>query len=463
MATQQSIVIFFKRKNDGAPLRESNKKPHVDSTPQKKTAPVSPSASKGMSPGSPAALRSELLKLCAVHKVLHPSMALGWYKALKTEFDKPYFKKLSEFVTAQRRQHTVFPRAEHVFSWAAGDVNDVKVVILGQDPYHGPGQAHGEDPHHGPGQAHGEDPYHGPGQAHGEDPYHGPGQAHGEDPYHGPGQAHGEDPYHGPGQAHGEDPHHGPGQAHGEDPYHGPGQAHGEDPYHGPGQAHGEDPYHGPGQAHGEDPYHGPGQAHGEDPYHGPGQAHGEDPYHGPGQAHGEDPYHGPGQAHGEDPYHGPGQAHGLCFSVQRGVAPPPSLVNMYKELESDVEGFRHPGHGCLLGWARQGVLLLNACLTVRSGQPNSHKDQGWEQFTDAVIKHISSNQKHVVFMLWGSYAQKKGSVVDKSRHHVLTSTHPSPLSAHRGFLGCKHFSKCNQLLIQNNRTPIDWNDLPPE
>ncbi|XP_037090985.1 uracil-DNA glycosylase-like [Pollicipes pollicipes] len=255
----------------------------------------SPDKDKGLTPGSPATVRQELRTLCSSLPVLHPAIGLSWYKALKPEFGKPYFKKLSDFVCAERQRHTVFPRHEHVFSWTLGETSDVKVVILGQDPYHGPGQAHG------------------------------------------------------------------------------------------------------------------------------------------------------------------------LCFSVQRGVAPPPSLLNMFKELESDVEDFRRPGHGCLAGWARQGVLLLNACLTVRSGQPNSHKDMGWEQLTDAVIRHISTNLEHVVFLLWGSYAQKKGSLVNKQRHHILTSTHPSPLSAHRGFLGCRHFSKCNELLTQHGRAPIDWSKLPPE
>ena len=163
----------------------------------------------------------------------------------------------------------------------------------------------------------------------------------------------------------------------------------------------------------------------------------------------------------GQDPYHGPGQAHGLCFSVKNGVPPPPSLVNIYKELESDISNFTRPDHGYLAGWAQQGVLLLNAVLTVRKSQPNSHKDRGWERLTDAVIRWISRNLSGVVFLLWGSYAQKKGQEVDKTKHHVLTSVHPSPLSAHRGFLGCKHFSKCNKLLEDQGKEPIDWTDLP--
>ncbi|XP_068217448.1 uracil-DNA glycosylase-like [Palaemon carinicauda] len=165
----------------------------------------------------------------------------------------------------------------------------------------------------------------------------------------------------------------------------------------------------------------------------------------------------------GQDPYHGIGQAHGLCFSVQKGIAPPPSLVNMYKELGNDIEGFSRPSHGHLIGWAKQGVLLLNACLTVTAHQANSHKDKGWEKFTDSVIMEISKRNHGVVFLLWGSYAQKKAAVVDKKKHHLLCSTHPSPLSAHRGFLGCKHFSKCNELLKKEGKKPIDWGYLPLE
>uniref|UniRef100_A0A3P9QFD9 Uracil-DNA glycosylase n=1 Tax=Poecilia reticulata TaxID=8081 RepID=A0A3P9QFD9_POERE len=162
----------------------------------------------------------------------------------------------------------------------------------------------------------------------------------------------------------------------------------------------------------------------------------------------------------GQDPYHGPGQAHGLCFSVKRPVPPPPSLENMYKELATDIDGFQHPGHGDLTGWARQGVLLLNAVLTVRAHQANSHKDRGWETFTDAVIQWLSSNQEGVVFMLWGSYAQKKGASINRKRHHVLQTVHPSPLSAHRGFFGCRHFSKANELLEKCGKSAIDWKAL---
>ncbi|XP_058631434.1 uracil DNA glycosylase a isoform X1 [Onychostoma macrolepis] len=162
----------------------------------------------------------------------------------------------------------------------------------------------------------------------------------------------------------------------------------------------------------------------------------------------------------GQDPYHGPNQAHGLCFSVQRPVPPPPSLVNIFKELASDIEGFEHPGHGDLTGWAKQGVLLLNAVLTVRAHQANSHKDKGWETFTDAVIHWLSTNMQGLVFILWGSYAQKKGAAIDKKRHHVLQTVHPSPLSSHRGFFGCKHFSKTNELLKKSGKKPIDWKAL---
>ncbi|XP_028391306.1 uncharacterized protein LOC114516123 [Dendronephthya gigantea] len=165
----------------------------------------------------------------------------------------------------------------------------------------------------------------------------------------------------------------------------------------------------------------------------------------------------------GQDPYHQPQQAHGLCFSVPAGVTPPPSLVNIYKELQDDIQGFSIPKHGNLTGWAKQGVLLLNACLTVRASQPNSHKDKGWEKFTDAVIRWINTHLDDVVFLLWGSYAQKKGACIDKKRHCVLKSVHPSPLSAYRGFLGCKHFSQANEYLKKTKKTPIDWTELPAE
>lgn len=162
----------------------------------------------------------------------------------------------------------------------------------------------------------------------------------------------------------------------------------------------------------------------------------------------------------GQDPYHGPGQAHGLCFSVQRPVKPPPSLNNMYKELIDDIEGFQKPDHGCLLGWANQGVLLINACLTVRQAQANSHKDKGWETLTTAVVKAVNEKCSGVVFLLWGAYAQKKGELLNKNKHHLLKTVHPSPLSAHRGFLGSKHFSKCNELLVKQGKSPIDWSKL---
>jgi len=165
----------------------------------------------------------------------------------------------------------------------------------------------------------------------------------------------------------------------------------------------------------------------------------------------------------GQDPYHGPNQAHGLCFSVQKPVRPPPSLVNMYKELSKDIEGFKIPQHGLLTGWAKQGVLMLNACLTVRQAQANSHKDKGWETLTSAVVKQISNQCSGVVFLLWGSYAQKKGDIVDKKKHHLLKSVHPSPLSAHRGFLGCQHFSLCNEILEKQGKSPIDWKRLDDE
>ncbi|NWV38385.1 UNG glycosylase, partial [Grantiella picta] len=162
----------------------------------------------------------------------------------------------------------------------------------------------------------------------------------------------------------------------------------------------------------------------------------------------------------GQDPYHGPKQAHGLCFSVQKPVPPPPSLENIYKELSEDIEGFTHPGHGDLTGWAKQGVLLLNAVLTVRAHQATSHKERGWEQFTDVVVSWLNKNLHGVVFMLWGAYAQRKGSSIDRKRHHVLQTVHPSPLSVNRGFFGCRHFSKTNEFLKKSGKKPIDWKAL---
>ncbi|GEK10166.1 uracil-DNA glycosylase [Pseudoalteromonas peptidolytica] len=159
----------------------------------------------------------------------------------------------------------------------------------------------------------------------------------------------------------------------------------------------------------------------------------------------------------GQDPYHGPNQAHGLCFSVLPGIKPPPSLNNMYKELLQDIEGFTVPNHGYLIDWAKQGVLLLNTVLTVEQGQAHSHKNLGWERFTDVVIEKLNANSEGIIFLLWGSHAQKKGKNIDKNRHHVLHAPHPSPLSAHRGFFGCGHFSKTNQLLTQMGKQPIDW------
>ncbi len=158
----------------------------------------------------------------------------------------------------------------------------------------------------------------------------------------------------------------------------------------------------------------------------------------------------------GQDPYHGPGQAHGLCFSVPEGVRPPPSLVNIYKELESDL-GIPRPCHGFLEHWAKQGVLLLNSVLTVEMGMAASHRDRGWERFTDAIVRLVNDKREPVVFMLWGSYAQKKAAFVDTSRHLVLKAPHPSPLSAHSGFLGCRHFSKANDFLESRGLEPIDW------
>ncbi len=158
----------------------------------------------------------------------------------------------------------------------------------------------------------------------------------------------------------------------------------------------------------------------------------------------------------GQDPYHEPGQAHGLCFSVNDGVQFPPSLVNIFKEIESDL-GKPIPRSGNLMRWAQQGVLLLNATLTVRAHQAGSHQNKGWETFTDAVIRRLATEREHVVFILWGSYAQRKGAFIDRNRHCVLQSPHPSPLSAYRGFFGNKHFSCANEYLAQHGYKPIDW------
>lgn len=164
----------------------------------------------------------------------------------------------------------------------------------------------------------------------------------------------------------------------------------------------------------------------------------------------------------GQDPYHGPNQANGLSFSVKPGVPAPPSLVNIYKELASDIPGFVIPKHGCLQNWAQQGVMLLNTMLTVEAGKAHSHASLGWETFTDKVIKVLNTHREGIVFLLWGSHAQKKGMIIDPKRHHVLKAPHPSPLSAHRGFLGCHHFSQTNALLARQSQTPIDWTPTLP-
>ena len=159
----------------------------------------------------------------------------------------------------------------------------------------------------------------------------------------------------------------------------------------------------------------------------------------------------------GQDPYHGPGQAHGLSFSVPTGVKPPPSLVNIFKEIQNDIGIKLAPSYGNLTKWAQQGVLLLNAALTVRSGEPFSHAKIGWAQFTDAVIQAISDKKENVVFLLWGKFAQEKLVLIDQNKHFVLKAAHPSPFSADKGFYGCKHFSKTNELLVKQGLNPIDW------
>ncbi|MDQ3617200.1 MAG: uracil-DNA glycosylase [Pseudomonadota bacterium] len=158
----------------------------------------------------------------------------------------------------------------------------------------------------------------------------------------------------------------------------------------------------------------------------------------------------------GQDPYHGPGQAHGLCFSVQPGVDVPPSLANIHKEIERDL-GIQRPDHGYLMPWAQRGVLLLNSVLTVEAGRAGSHQGKGWEGFTDHVVDTLNREREGLVFLLWGSYAQAKGKVIDTGRHRVLKAPHPSPLSAHRGFIGCGHFSATNQYLNRHGQAPIDW------
>jgi uracil-DNA glycosylase len=158
----------------------------------------------------------------------------------------------------------------------------------------------------------------------------------------------------------------------------------------------------------------------------------------------------------GQDPYHGPGQAEGLCFSVRRGVANPPSLVNIFKELNTDL-GIDIPRHGSLVDWARQGVLLLNTTLTVRGGQPGSHFGKGWEQFTDEILHAVDAGDRRVVFILWGANARKKASLIDRRRHTIIESAHPSPLSAHNGFLGSRPFSRANAALIESGQAPIQW------
>lgn len=159
----------------------------------------------------------------------------------------------------------------------------------------------------------------------------------------------------------------------------------------------------------------------------------------------------------GQDPYHGPGQAHGLSFSVPDGVKPPPSLQNIYKEIQTDIGGEQRPTSGNLFHWAEQGVLLLNSVLTVEAQQAASHQGKGWELFTDKIIDVLARDRQHIVFLLWGSYAQKKGRVINPANHLVLKAPHPSPLSAYRGFLGCGHFSACNRYLVEQGHAPIDW------
>ncbi len=161
----------------------------------------------------------------------------------------------------------------------------------------------------------------------------------------------------------------------------------------------------------------------------------------------------------GQDPYHGDGQAHGLCFSVQPGVAPPPSLINIYKEMETDL-GLTPPSHGCLSSWADQGILLLNSVLTVEAHRAGSHQGRGWEEFTDRVIRELESKRENLIFILWGGYARKKGSFINRQKHLVIESPHPSPLSSYRGFFGSRPFSRTNAYLAETGQSPINW-ELP--
>ncbi len=159
----------------------------------------------------------------------------------------------------------------------------------------------------------------------------------------------------------------------------------------------------------------------------------------------------------GQDPYHGAGQAHGLCFSVQQGIKPPPSLVNIYKELKNSIPNFQIPTHGCLQNWTMQGVFLLNAILTVEANQPASHQKKGWENFTDAVIQTISKEKTGIIFLLWGNFAQQKAALIDTEKHIILKAPHPSPFSAHSGFFGCNHFAQVNEILRARGEKPIQW------
>lgn len=158
----------------------------------------------------------------------------------------------------------------------------------------------------------------------------------------------------------------------------------------------------------------------------------------------------------GQDPYHGPGQANGLCFSVSDDIPPPPSLINIFKEIQSDTE-LEIPTSGNLEHWAKQGILMLNATLTVRANSAGSHQNKGWEEFTDSVIQLLSKEKENLIFLLWGKFAQKKAAIIDKDKHYILTAAHPSPFSAHHGFFGCKHFSKANRILKQQGKTEIQW------
>ncbi|ROT63712.1 Uracil-DNA glycosylase [Penaeus vannamei] len=453
MATQKLIANFFKPVNKRVSGETQDtqvaKKPKIaeekENAEEGNNAPGSPTRSSApelntcLSPEQKDRmqknkLKAEIKQTSRKFGALHENIGTSWFSALKTEFSKPYFEKLSLFLDGERKRSTIFPPAEQVYSWTHHcELRDVKVVILGQDPYHGPRQAHGlcfsvqkgvPPPPSNRSQI---------------------GACLCVDR----------------------------------------------------GLRRTEKTWRPRNIREITSPrYLGPQDFAIKTEFfldvwafspirpllrHRAGSAMDTNvdwPSFDAYRRHREAPsYRGP-LPKNRTPYlyvisepllstpHQPRRRDSRYPDKRRARYRLPSrrfLLNMYKELESDIEGFERPSHGHLIGWAKQGVLLLNACLSVRAHNANSHKDQGWEKFTDSVIKAVSDRNKGVVFLLWGSYAQKKAAVVDKKKHHLLNTTHPSPLSAHRGFLGCKHFSKCNEILKKQGKKPIDWNYLPLE